>query len=183
MFDTLSSLEDPGPSAGPLVRVHLGEEKRPAGASAALRLEAPPADVWPLIGEIERYPSLVRMIHRAERRGDEVSIVLRFRIALLSAKFGFSASVREEETERVFDIQYISGEPRGLRLRFELEPAAGGSHTLLRLAASYDIYSLGFLVKFFLRHHPEITCGVYPGTVLSLMESLRASVEEGRAPP
>lgn len=180
MFERLSALEDPGPGAGPLVRLHVGEDALPTGASGAIRLPAPPSVVWPLIRDVEGYPRLVRMIHRGREEDGEASIVLRFRIAVLSAKFGFRAAVHDEP-ERCFDLSYLSGEPKDIRLRFELEPIASGEGTLLRTAVTYDIYSLGFLVKFFLRHHPEIQHGVYPGTVLSLFDSVRVAAERARS--
>jgi carbon monoxide dehydrogenase subunit G len=175
-FDDLSSLEDPGAGAGPLVRVHIGDDKLPVGASGALRVAAPPDVVWELIERVDRHPELVHMIHRAHRDGDEVWIQLRFRMAVLSAKFGFKGTLREEPG-RWLEMSYVSGEPKGIRLRFEIEPVDGGRSTLLRIAVTYDIYTLGFLVKFFLRHHPEIQHGVYPGTVLSLLDSIRVAAE------
>jgi ribosome-associated toxin RatA of RatAB toxin-antitoxin module len=177
MIDRLAELEDPGQGAGPLVRVHIGEDKLPVGASGALRLAASPDTVWALIRDVERYPELVHMIHRAKRDGEEVWIQLRFRMAVISAKFGFHAALREEPG-RSLDLSYTSGEPRDIRLRFELEPVDGGAATLLRVAVTYDIFSLGFLVKFFLRHHPEIQHGVYPGTVLSLLDSIRLALSK-----
>jgi ribosome-associated toxin RatA of RatAB toxin-antitoxin module len=175
MIEKLAELEDPGPGAGPLVRVHIGADKLPVGASGALRLAAPPTAVWALVSDVERYPNLVHMIHRAKRTEEEAWIQLRFRMAVLSAKFGFYAALRQEP-ERWLELSYTSGEPRDIRLRFELEPVDNGAATLLRVAVTYDIYSLGFLVKFFLRHHPEIQHGVYPGTVLSLLDSIRLAL-------
>jgi ribosome-associated toxin RatA of RatAB toxin-antitoxin module len=177
MFDKLAALEDPGPGAGPLVRIHVGDDKLPVGASGAIRLAASPEKVWNLIDDVERFPELVHMIHRAKRTGDEVWIQLRFRMAVLSAKFGFYGR-RRAEPGRWLELEYTSGEPRDMRLRFEIEPIEDGRETLLRVAVAYDIYSLGFLVKFFLRHHPEIQYGVYPGTVLSLLDSIRLALEK-----
>ena len=48
-------------------------------------------------------------------------------------------------------------------------------------SVTYDIYSLGWLVKYFLRHHPEIQLGVFPGTVLTILDSLRIAGEAAYA--
>ena len=172
MFDRLDALEDPGPGEGPLVRLQLGADGSPVGAAGALRSAAPPERVWSVIRDVERYPERVPLVHRARRDGDDVAMQLRFRIALLSAKFGFVVTVTSGE-ERWLELGYVSGEPRDMRLRFEIEPVEDGRRTLTRIAVSYDIYSLGWLVKFFLRHHPEIQHGVLSGTTLVLLDSVQ----------
>ena len=51
--------------------------------------------------------------------------------------------------------------------------------------ASFEVESLGWLVKYFLKHHPEIRHGIFPGVALVLHDSLRraVSVKRPSGPP
>jgi len=60
---------------------------------------------------------------------------------------------------------------------FELSPLDDGRATLIHAHGEYDAMSLGWLVKFFLKHHPEILHGVFPGTVLVLLDAMRRAAE------
>jgi len=157
---------------GPLVHVRLGADGLPRGAVAAARVAAPPRALWRVIEDVGGYPQRVPMIHRVHKDGDRVTVSLRFKVSLFSTGFEFVADV-ERESERRLDLVGVSGEPRGLRLGFVLEPLADGAETLMESHAEFDIHSLGWLVKYFLKHHPEIQFGIFPGVALSLLDSMR----------
>jgi carbon monoxide dehydrogenase subunit G len=159
----------------PVVRVQLDDDALPIGAAGELRVPAPPAAVWRVVRDLAGYSRSVPMIDRVEVDGDRVTMKLRFRLAVFSARFGFSARMSSEE-ERWLALSYLSGEPAGIQIRFELCPLDEGRATLLAASISFDIQSLGWLVKFFLRHHPEIRYGVYTGSTLVLLDSVRRAV-------
>jgi ribosome-associated toxin RatA of RatAB toxin-antitoxin module len=163
-------------AAGPLIEVRLGEGGLPAGARAAARVAAPPARVWAVVSDVGSYEKRVPMIHRVHRDGDRVTVGLRFKVALFSVGFEFVADARREE-ESSLVLHGTSGEPRGLRLGFRLEPLDGGAATLLETSAEFDVLSLGWLAKYFLKHHPEIQNGIFPGVALSLLEAMRSGAE------
>ena len=89
--------------------------------------------------------------------------------------FSFTARVVEDPGKSL-ELQYLSGEPHGVRIRFDLVPIEDGRATRLVCASSFDLQSLGWLVKFFLKHHPEIQFGVYPGTALALLYAVRSAL-------
>ena len=164
--------------ASPTVSVVLGRDGLPVGAVAGSRLDAAPGRVWSVVHDLERYPDRVPMIHRVRRRGPRVDMMLRLKVAVFSARFGFSAHV-VAEAERWLELRHIAGEPDGLVVRFELTPIEEGRATWTTASVSFDVRSLGWLVKFFLRHHPEIQNGVLPGAALTLLGSLRDAVGRG----
>ena len=88
--------------------------------------------------------------------------------------FAFTARV-VEETERFLELRWMSGEPRDIRLRFELTPE-GDAATTVSCDAEFNPMSLGWLAKYFLQHHPEIQFGVFPGVALVLANALEKSV-------
>jgi hypothetical protein len=49
---------------------------------------------------------------------------------------------------------------------------------LIYVHIGFDIESLGWLVKLFLKHHPEIQFGVFSGCALALLESMRTAACE-----
>src|SRR4051812_11122267 len=117
-------------AAGPLVQVLLGADGLPRAAVAAARVAAPPQALWSVIEDVGGYARRVPMIHRVHRDGDRVTVSLRFKVSLFSTGFEFVADVKRDE-ERRLDIVGVSGEPRGLKLGFVLEPLADGAETLV----------------------------------------------------
>jgi ribosome-associated toxin RatA of RatAB toxin-antitoxin module len=178
MSQPTARLEDLHGGEGPLLRMRVAGDGSPVGAIAEMRVNAALARVSEVIRDINRFAERVPMVHRARRDGTRVELTLRFKVALFGVKFGLTAEI-VAETERRIEMRYVSGEPRDMHLAFELEPLDDGAATLARVAVSYDIMSLGWLVKTFLRHHPEIRFGVYPGTAFTVLDSLRKAAEEG----
>ena len=80
------------------------------------------------------------------------------------------------EVWKTVEDGWVSGEPRGIRLRFDLEPLDDGKACMLRSSAAFDAMSLGWLAKYFLKHHPEIQFGVMPGVAVGLLESMRQAL-------
>jgi hypothetical protein len=137
-----------------------------------------------MVSDVTSYSDRVPMLSRVRRDGNRVTVSLRFRITLFSVGFEFVADV-VEDPGRSFELRYVSGEPRGILIRFELEPVpgeagAGKDATRVRTFIAFDAMSLGWLTKFFLKHHPEIQFGIFPGCALALAESMRRAVESTR---
>lgn len=164
---------------GPLVQVHLGPDGLPKVAVAATRMAATPARVWAVVSDVGSYAGRVPMMDRVRTDGDRVTVGLRFKVALFSVRFEFVAEVRREEG-RWLEILGVSGEPRGLRLRFDLAPLGEDRETMVQSTAEIDVTSLGWLAKYFLGHHPEIQHGILPGVALALLDSMRRAAEEKR---
>jgi carbon monoxide dehydrogenase subunit G len=158
-----------------LVEVELDGEGQATAGVAVARIDAPPARVFSAFREVERYAGRVPMIQRVRRGGDHVNVELRFRMPLFSVRFAFRAAFSERPPEWI-DLRWVSGEPRGLHIRHDLEPLDGGSATRVRTRVGFDILSLGWLVKYFLHHHPEIRFGVFSGSALVLQDGLRREV-------
>ena len=162
--------------SAPLVQVHVAPDHRPIGASAVARIERPVARVWQVVSEVDRYAERVPMVHKVRRQGARVEVDLKFKVALFSAGFQVTADV-SMEAEKWLELRWVSGEPREIRLRFELSPLDDGKATLIRANGAFDAMSLGWLVKFFLKHHPEIQHGIFPGTTLVLLDAMRRAAE------
>jgi hypothetical protein len=158
-------------SDGPIVAIHSGPDHRPVGATAAMRIAAPPARIWAVVSDVSNYGANIPMIHRVRRDGDRVNVHLKFKVALFSVGFDFTADARYDEGHWL-ELDWVAGEPRGIFMRFDLEPGPDGG-TVLGTTVRYDLFSLGWLVKTFLKHHPEIQFGVFPGTALVLLEAMR----------
>lgn len=165
----------PPSSQKSIVEVSLAPDGLPTAGAAIGRVEAPPSQVFALFRAIENYPGRVPMIDKTTRHGSRVTVVLRFKVALFSAKFEFTAEVIEVQDQSM-ELRWIAGEPHGLRIRHDLTPLDGGRATEVRTHVGFDVNSLGWLVKFFLRHHPEIQFGVFSGTALALQHSLKRAV-------
>jgi ribosome-associated toxin RatA of RatAB toxin-antitoxin module len=176
MSQSIARLEELHGGAGPLLRLRVDADHAPTGAVAEMRVNASTERVSQVIHDINRFADRVQMVHRARREGDRVELTLRFKLALFSVKFGLVAQV-VADTDRRIELRYVSGEPKDMNLAFELEPLDDGAACLVRVAVSYDVMSLGWLVKTFLRHHPEIRFGVYPGTAFTVLDSLRRAAE------
>lgn len=158
------------------LHVHLDARGAPKGSTATVVVDATPARVWAVVENPEALAGLVPMLHKVRRTGDRVNIQLRFKISLFSVGFEFTADSVRSPGEWA-EVRWVEGEPRDLRLRFDLRPLEDGRRTELRVGSFFDIDSLGWLAKYFLRHHPEIRYGVYPGAALALADGLRREAE------
>jgi hypothetical protein len=83
----------------------------------------------------------------------------------------------DREHEKHLELRWVSGEPRGIRLRFDLEPLDEGAACRIRSTGEFDPMSLGWLAKYFLKHHPEIQFGVMPGVAVGLLVAMRSAAE------
>lgn len=161
----------------PVVTVDVDAKGTPIGAVAVAEIAAGRERVWSVISNVDGYAGVVPMLHKVKRDGDRVTVHLRFKISLVSVGFEFSCAVKMEET-RWLELTWVAGEPRALRIRFDLEDA-GPDRTRVQAGIWFDALSLGWLAKYFLRHHPEIQYGIFPGCALAIVDSMR-KVAEGR---
>ena len=177
----MTSSPDPSraapPHEGPVVRVTLDPSGRPISAAATGRIERPASRVWETIYDIERFARFLPMVNHARRVGDDVTFDLKFRVGFFSAGFEFTAAARYE-AGKWLALAWKSGEPRDIKLRFTLTPIDGGAACLVETEASFDVQSLGWLVKYFLKHHAEIQHGIFPGITLVLLDSIRRATAQ-----
>jgi len=143
----------------------LGRDGLPISASCDGMIAASAERVWSVLEDVERFAGRVPMISKVRRSGDMVDVDLKFKIALFSVTFRFGARAEIDRGKRL-ELIGTSGEPKDIRLTMEVEPA--GEHARLRTHTSFDLYSLGWVTKYFLKHHPEIQCGVFPGVAIAL---------------
>ena len=162
---------------GPVVQVRVSSDGRPLGAAASVRLERPVPEVWAALRDIERYAKHLPMVHRVEQQGDDITFFLRFKIGFFSVGFQFTARATRQD-EKWLELRWVAGEPRDIRLRFELTPADDGKACVVSGDGEFDMMSLGWLAKYFLKHHPEIAFGIFPGVALVLVDSLQRAVAQ-----
>jgi len=166
----------PNEAHHPTVRVRVAKDGRPLGAAASARIERSVKDVWAAVADIEAYAAHLPMVHKVRRDGDDVTFHLKFKIGFFGVGFDFTARAAYE-AERWLELTWKSGEPRDIRLRFDLTPLDDGRACLVEGDGEFDLMSLGWLAKYFLKHHPEIQFGIFPGVALVLIDSLRRAVE------
>jgi ribosome-associated toxin RatA of RatAB toxin-antitoxin module len=160
------------------VSVETGDTGSPRSATAEGHVASPVARVWEIVSDLSRYPGRLPMIHRVKRDGDRATVQLKFKIALFAVPFEFVVDVLEEH-QRWIELRWVSGEPRDLTLRFDLDEAAEGGGCRLRATGAFDVSTIGWMAKYFLRHHPEIGFGIVPGVAVGLLEHMRRAAEEG----
>ena len=154
------------------LKVHIAPDGTPRGATAQEKLDVPLDRLWGVIVEVDKFPERIPMIHRVKLDGDRATVDLKFKLSLFSVGFHFVVDVLQEE-KKWLELRWVSGEPRGIKLRFDLEEADDGKSTILTSTGEFDVMSLGWLAKYFLKHHPEIQFGVIPGVAVGLLESMR----------
>lgn len=159
----------------PIIEVELDGAGKPVAATATARIAATPARVWEFIENVEGYSGIVPMLHKVKRQGDRVTVHLKFKITLFSVGFDFTADATYEAA-RWLELRWVSGEPRNLFIRYQLDDDAGGG-CRVRATISFDPFSLGWLAKYFLKHHPEIQFGIFPGCALALVDSMKRAAE------
>jgi hypothetical protein len=155
--------------------VRFGPDGRPLGASARTRIPRPVREVWATVSDVEGWARQLPMVRKATRRGDELTLELGFKVAFFSVGFAFSARARRQDEEWL-ELSWTAGEPRDIVLRLALTPADDGRACDVESAAQFDLMSIGWLAKYFLRHHPEIQLGVFPGVTIALLEALRRNL-------
>jgi ribosome-associated toxin RatA of RatAB toxin-antitoxin module len=159
-----------------VVKVVMDGRGRVQVATAAMRIEAPVAAVWQLVEDVDGYAGRVPMIHRVIRKGDRATLQLKFKLTLFSVGFEFVVDVVKER-ERSLELRWVSGEPEGILLGYEIVPLDDGRACELRTTSKFDLTNLGWFAKYFLRHHPEIELGVVPGVAIGLLDAMRRGVE------
>jgi ribosome-associated toxin RatA of RatAB toxin-antitoxin module len=159
------------------VEVDIDGTGQPLAARAHTRIDRPVADVWKIVSDVAAYPGRLPMMHRVRLDRDRATVDLKFKIALFSVGFQFIVDVDRKHHESV-QLKYVSGEPRNILLGFHLEPLDDGAACRLRSTSQFDAMSLGWLAKYFLKHHPEIQHGIVPGVAIGLLESMRQALKE-----
>lgn len=159
----------------PLVHVRLGPDGGPVAATAARKLRAPKDRVWRVMTDLDGMVHRVPMMDKIHIEGSRATVHLKFGIGLFSARFAFKVE-RVIEEDRAVELRYLEGEPRDLVIRQEIHEASTPDATLLYTSIAFDAFSLGFLAKYFLKHHPEIRFGVFPGSALTLSDSVVRAV-------
>ncbi len=155
----------------PIVQIRIGPTGLPVGATGSIRIRAPASRVWTVVSDVDSFSSRVPMISRIKRDGDRVTVQLKFKVSFFSVGFEFVADATRDEGRRL-DLRWVSGEPRAIHLGFEIVPVADAGECVLRVDGGFDVQSLGWLAKYFLKNHPEIEFGIYPGVVLVLLDSM-----------
>jgi hypothetical protein len=158
------------------IQVHIDPDGNARGATAREKLAVPVDRLWAVITEVHRFPDRIPMIHRVRLDGTRATVDLKFKLSLFSVGFHFVVDVHQDE-KKWLELRYVSGEPRGIKLRFDLEEADDGKSCILNTTGEFDVMSLGWLAKYFLKHHPEIQFGVLPGVAIGLLESMRSAAE------
>ncbi len=127
----------------------------------------------------------VNIINKVKFLGDKgdamrIRLELRYRFFLFRTKFEVDADVHVDGSN--LDLVGTSGKPQGLRAHFRAQPVTivegGPEQTLVYCSLRFDVHSLGWLVDYFLRHHPEIELGVFSATAPVIVLTLKQAVEK-----
>lgn len=172
------ALESVAHGTDPVVRLQLGARGLPVAACAAGRVEASTERVWSVLSDVSQYAVRVPLIDRVRVNGDTAEFLLRMKLAFFSVSFSFESKI-ERLAGKTLDLGYLSGEPRNIAIRYDVLPLDDGAASAIFVRIGFEIESLGWLVKFFLKHHPEIQYGVFPGCAVALLESMRVAVRDG----
>lgn len=164
---------------GPLIATRADATGRQEAAIAARIIQRPVSAVWALVSDVKSYAGRVPMLEKVDLKGDRAIVKLKFGIGLFSVTFSFTAAVHADP-EKTLELRHVSGEPDGLILRYDLEPVDDGKATLVHAGITFEPDSLGWLAKYFLKNHPEIRYGIFPGAAVALVESMRI-IAEGSA--
>lgn len=128
----------------------------------------------------------VNIINKVTFLGDEgdrqrIRLELRYRFFLFRTRFQLDADVTVGD-DGSLDLVGVSGKPQGLRAHFRARPVVvsedGREQTLVYCSLRFDVNSLGWLVDYFLRHHPEIELGVFSATAPIIVLTLKQAVEK-----
>jgi hypothetical protein len=168
------------PADNAVIELLRGKDKKSIGARAFAKVAVSPQQIRAAFDRIEKEGSFkgfvehIPMVRDLRRERDHMAIELQFKVAIVSVRFGATMRLVREGPDAVrFD--FIDGEPRDLSLRFAGHALEGGA-SLLEVGVGFDIDSLGWLTKYFLRHHPEIRDGAHAGTAVAIVEALRAAL-------
>lgn len=149
----------------------------PVGVKSVMTVSMPPERVVERItalqGRFDFSPFLteIPMVRNLQVAGDSVRIDLQFKVAFLSVKFGCRAKIVREKSN-VLRVEYVDGEPAGLWLRFSLLPGEA-EQSRVQVESGFDLDSLGWVAKYFLKHHPEIRPGVFAGVGYAITDVIR----------
>ncbi|MFH2009596.1 MAG: hypothetical protein ABI333_23590 [bacterium] len=131
----------------------------------------------------------VNIIHKVtvlqERpQGLRIRLELRYRFLLFRTTFRVDADVTVDEEGRL-DLVGIKGKPEGLKAHFRAQPVdvGEGPQSLVFCSLRFEVSSLGWLVDYFLRHHPEIELGVFSATAPVIVLTLKEAVEKRKQEP
>ena len=153
-------------------------------ASGLFRVRAPVDHLWTIAGDIDKFPELIPMVHSVRHlprtpAGDEVvRVQLKFRLAFFSVKFHFVGSFHTGPWRT--EIRFIEGSVEDVSIHMEVAPVDAQT-SMLRCHVGFDPRTLGWLVKAFLKHHPEIEGGVHPGSVMSIGMAAKEAAERTHA--
>jgi ribosome-associated toxin RatA of RatAB toxin-antitoxin module len=166
-------------ASGPLLEMTLGPKGLPIAACAAAVVDAAPDHVFEVLTDIERYAGRIPLMHKARVHGDWAEFSLRLKLAFFGVGFSFASNIAAEPG-RSLALRYRSGEPKDIAIHYDIAPVSSGDpdRCLIYVHIGFDIESLGWLVKLFLKHHPEIQFGVFSGCALALLESMRTAACE-----
>ena len=134
-------------------------------------------------GGFLRDVNIINKVTFLRQDGDRLRLRLEllYRFFLFRTKFHVEADVTVGE-DGSLDLVGVSGKPQGLRAHFRAQPVVvakdGPEQTLVFCSLRFDVHSLGWLVDYFLRHHPEIELGVFSATAPVIVLTLKEAVEK-----
>ena len=105
-----------------------------------------------------------------------VRVNLKFKVAFFGVRFHFIATHERNESQMCARLRYAGGRIRDLAIDVEVA-GLGDDRSLLRCHVGFDPTSLGWLVKAFLKHHPEIEGGLHAGSVMAIADAGRDLAE------
>jgi hypothetical protein len=161
-------------SHDPFVRIDW-QRGHPVAAAAMGWVGATPARVWSVLTDVEAYAERVPLMNRVRRKGDVIEFRLALKLAFFSVGFSFESSLATVDGRSV-TLRYRNGEPKDMLIEYLIEPLPQPDQCALAVHVGFDVDSIGWLARFFLKHQPAIRYGVHPGCALALFDSMRRAV-------
>jgi hypothetical protein len=157
--------------------------RRPVGAKATLTVSASAEQIRAHVLELSAKRDLAGLlrgtplIKSLELRGDTLAIGMQFKVSFLSVKFGCRGNI-VREGENTLRFVYLDGEPTHTWLRFDLSPGTQANESVIDIGVGFDLDSLGWVAKYFLKHHPEIRPGVFAGVAYAIADAIARGFPE-----
>jgi len=144
------------------------------------RVDAPPAQVWDLLMDVEAYPRFIRTM-------DEVRVVdvddgltaYRWSVAIPPLLRLSGTRLQRGKRPYVIEVRGHSGALRGTRERFELFEVPGG--TLLGMYRALDFETGGLLMRTLMSIDPGMEEGMTLASLLMHMNGVRQELRPERA--
>jgi len=145
-------------------------------------VKAPPAKVWAVITDYQRYPKMIPSVVEIEvisKKGDDLVLEMEIEVP--------GSNVEYKRHDRLFPPHRIEmwpeddeGDITCGRWRWELVPHAGGTQTILIYTLYYDVGESSWFIRQFLKESPTAEHGLNVATGQLSIRAFKKAAEKRR---